>query len=207
MRRRQALDVSKRSGARILIEVEKEKVADRLVIQLTRHVRVEANAIQRVAEDQDVADLRVIEGLDPKVVPSTEQAPPGTIPNRKREIPYQVLQAVFAPCFVGSEYELGVGRTAEVCPATISKLLYQFGLTVNARVCRDPEPTVQAERLFFRSRFVSAPQKRMSEPDRTIAPDLLGIRPAERHEVRHAAQQFAVDRPAVEPHDADYSTH
>src|SRR2546422_7865055 len=147
MRRRQPLDVSKNGSARILIEVEEQKVADRLVIQFIRHVRVEANTIEGIAEDQTVANPSVIKRLDPKMVPPTEQALAWTIPYPKCKVAHQVLQAVFAPLRIRTQDQFFITYRLTRLRVLDAKVSHQLGARVNSCISGDPGSATKGEWL------------------------------------------------------------
>src|ERR1700746_2672170 len=98
---RQPLDVSERRSPRFPDHVEKEKISNRKIIQSIGDCRMSANAIQRVAEEQNLVKPRVIKRFDAEVISRTKQSLVAVIPDRKRKISQQSLHATRAPYSVG----------------------------------------------------------------------------------------------------------
>ena len=81
-----------------------------------------ADAVQRVAKDDGLPQMGIKEWSDAKMIPRTEQAPAGSIPDCKGEISKQVLDAVLAPGTVGPKQQLNVRHSRFNVLATCSQL-------------------------------------------------------------------------------------
>src|SRR5882762_6735319 len=66
MRGREPLHVTKTRRRVVVVQPKQQKVADRCVVELVGHFRMNSNAIQRITEQKTVTELRVVEGPDTK---------------------------------------------------------------------------------------------------------------------------------------------
>ena len=66
---RQPLDVTKACRRVIAVQAKQQKIANRDFVELFGHFRMNAYAIQRVAEQKKFTELRVVEGPDSKMIP------------------------------------------------------------------------------------------------------------------------------------------
>ena len=70
MRGRQALDIRKGRRRRFPVVAKQQKITDRRVVDLAGDSRVEAKAVQRVAENEPECRLGIVERLDAEMVPA-----------------------------------------------------------------------------------------------------------------------------------------
>src|SRR5437016_1845336 len=83
----------------------------------------------------------------------------------------------------------------------------EFFLGIYPRVSDDPELVIEREGLLFVFGFVRGFEQGMAKADMALDPDLLGVRTAEAHSVRHPAQKRTIHGSFVQVEDADDSTH
>ncbi len=83
----------------------------------------------------------------------------------------------------------------------------QFGACIDPRVRDDVQAIIEAARLRFRSRFPCGAQHGVAQADVVPNPNLLRVRTAECQKPRHAFQQRAIDRSAVQIQNAHNSAH
>ena len=98
----QPLDVPKAGGRVVVVQAKQEKVANRGFIELFGHFRMNANAIQGVAEQKKVAELCIVKGPDSEMIPGAKEVFRARIPYRKRKISVQVLHAGCSPDRIGA---------------------------------------------------------------------------------------------------------
>src|SRR5882762_2373264 len=97
MRGRQPLHVTKARCRVVVVQPEEQKIADGRVVELFGHFRMHSNAIQRVAEEEKIAKMRVVERPDAEMIPRAKKVFCSRIPNRKRKITAQMLDAGCSP--------------------------------------------------------------------------------------------------------------
>ena len=107
--RRQAANVSEGGGVDLLVGAEHEKIGDRRVVQLARPRRMQADAVERVAEDDGLPELRVGEGLHAQMIARAEQTLLRLVPHGEREVAQQVRHAILTPDTVGAEDQFHIG--------------------------------------------------------------------------------------------------
>ena len=141
------------------------------------------------------------------MIAGAKQVFPRTIPDCESEVAKKMVDAVLPPGVIGAQKEFDIGRGAE----TALRLIFQFANQVRARVQPDvgynPSRPVQAEGLALGFRLRRGLQKRMTESNRAIHPDLLGIRTTKSQEIRQTLQRVAFDWTLIEVQNADDTTH
>ena len=151
--------------------------------------------------------MGVIERLDAQMIATAKQTFSRTIPDPEGEVAQQVVDTVLSPGEIGAQKELDIGRG----PETVLGLIFQFGDQVRARIQTsvgdNPNCSVQAEGLVLSFRLCRGLQKRMTESNRAIHPDLLRIRTAKSQEVRQILQRVAFDWTLIQVHNADDAAH
>ena len=204
---RQPRDALERGRGRVPVHAEQKEISDGEIVQIVGNRRVKANAGQRIAEHEEVPTLRIVEGLHAEVVPGAKDPTLSPIPDGEREVPDQVIDAVVAPRMISVQDELRVVGELGARATLRLELRDQIGPRVDARVGREPDVAVETERLTFSLGLPGSSQHRVAESDRAVAPNLLRVGPAIRHEVGHSPQQFAIDRRAVQVDDPHDPTH
>ena len=111
MRSRQPPNAGEARPGRLLDAPNAKKIGDRLIVERARHARVQPDAVQRAAEDEEAGALGVEERLDAEVVPRAEQPATLAVPDGEREVAEQVPHARLAPDSVGVQDE---GRVRSV---------------------------------------------------------------------------------------------
>ena len=66
------MNIGQRSVAGFLVQIEQQEIGDGKVIQLIRDCWMPANAVQRIAEDKGLPQMRRKEGLHSKMIARTE---------------------------------------------------------------------------------------------------------------------------------------
>src|ERR1700722_12698541 len=97
MGRREPANVSKGSGGFVAVQSEQQKVAYGCFVQVRRNVRMLPQAIQDVAEQEEFAKFGVIKRPDAEMVARAKKFPFARVPDRKRKIAAQALDAVLSP--------------------------------------------------------------------------------------------------------------
>src|SRR2546425_472581 len=69
MRGRQPLNITKARRRVVVVQPKQQKIADGRVVKLLGHFRMNSNAIQRIAEQEKISELRVVERPDSKMIP------------------------------------------------------------------------------------------------------------------------------------------
>src|SRR5438552_7529620 len=147
VRRRYALNIGKRRGGWVLVQIEQQKIGDGKVIQFIRDCWMLPDAVQSVAEDHALPPMCIKERLHSKMIARTEQVLLEPIPDGKREITEQVLDTFFTPYPVGSKQQLNVSRSLLDVFAMRGEFPHEVGLRIHARVGNDPNATVEREGL------------------------------------------------------------
>src|SRR5262245_14915695 len=110
---------------------------------------MQAHAIEGVAEDERLAELRVVERLDAEVVARAEEAMFEGVPNRKREVADQMCRALISPRTVGAEDQLRIPGISSNRLARVVQRGGELVPRVDARVGDDEATAVDGERLFI----------------------------------------------------------
>ena len=97
------MDVRKAGGGLVLVQVEEQKVGDGQIVQPVGYSRVLANAVQRTAEDEFLAEMCVEEWLDAQMVARTKETLFLTVPDGEGKVPQQMLDAILAPYQIGAQ--------------------------------------------------------------------------------------------------------
>ena len=168
-----------------------------------------AQAIERVAEKKKLSQLGIVERLHSKMIARAKQQFLPRVPDRKCEIPAQMLHALRAPGRVGAQDQVGVrGRAARGAMAFLRELLFQFLAAIDPRIRGDPELAVEAGGLPLDLRFARGAQQGVAQADRAVRPGITPVRPAVGKKMSERLQQRPVHRRAtaiVDAHDAAQS--
>ena len=137
-------------------------------------------------EVEDVADLRVVERLDPEPVARAQQLLLDLIPERIRKHPPQAIERAGAPAIMCAQHNLGVA----VGPEGASQLEPQLGIVVDLAVVGDPAACVVPHRLVAGRGRVDDAQAPMAEADMAalVYPDARVVRTAMSDEIAHHLQ-------------------
>src|SRR5919108_2226580 len=169
-----------------------------------------ANAIQRIAQDQQRANLRIIERLDAEMIARAKEFFVLSVPDGKREIACQVINASLAPRCIGLQEQFAVRRARTHLPLGALQLRDQLLARIQPRVAHNPIAFRQAQRLLFVFRFVCGAKERMAHSYGMVHPDVLAIRSAKGKKIGQGLQQPALYWRIVPVHDANetaQSTH
>ena len=167
-----------------------------------------AQAIQRVAEEEQLAQFTIVERLNPKMVARTEKRFPLCVPDSERKISSKVLNAVGAPCCVRSQNQFGIGRRRckRVATAASRILLLKFVATVDPGISRDPQ-VPEVRRLPIEFRLNSSAQHRVAQANGAMRPGLSRVGSAIRKKMSEVLQQRPVNRRSAKIEHADDAAH
>ena len=111
---------------------------------------MQANAVERVADDDRRAEPGVEKRLDAQLIARAEQALSRCVPDEEGEVAGEVRHTLLAPPTVGAEDQLGIGGIdARLAVASLLKLGDEVGARIDARVGDDPALAVECQRLRF----------------------------------------------------------
>ena len=135
-------------------------------------------------EVEDVADLGVVERLDPEAVARAEQLLLALVPERVGEHAAQAVERVRAPAVVGAHHDLGVAVGPE---AAAADLRAQLGVVVDLAVVGEPAVRVVAHRLVPGGRGIDDREPAVTEPDvaALVRPDARVVGPAMGDQAAH----------------------
>lgn len=205
--RREAPNVGKAGGGRVLVSAEEQEIGDGQVVEPVGNVRMPPDTVQGIAEHQAPARLRIIEGLDAQVVPGGKQPAPGPVPDGKGEIADKVQDTVFPPGLIGVEDEFDIGNILKVGAPACFKLPDEVGPAVYPGVGGNPDLAVLAARLAFRRRILGSLEQGMTQTHRAVVPDLLRVGAPVRHEFSHLTEQLLIHRLTVNIDEAHHAAH
>ena len=178
VRRGQAANVAKRGGRLVAVESEEQKIGNRGFVELVRDIRVEPQAIERVAEEKQVAEIGVVKRLDAKMISRAEERFSPRVPDGECKIAAQVLHARLAPCGVGVQDQFRIRRRLLNLASFVREFRFEFRATINPRVGGNPELAIEAGRLVLGEGLVRGSKKRVAEADRPVRPDFARVRTA-----------------------------
>ena len=98
VRRQQTPHIAERRRRVIEVQPKQQKIADRSFVERIRHVRMHPYAIQYTAEHELIVEIRVVKRFNAKVIACTKESFPAAVPDSKREVPSQMVDALRAPC-------------------------------------------------------------------------------------------------------------
>src|ERR1051326_253569 len=203
---RKSFDVGESSCGRFQIHATKQKIANGLLVETIRNRWMLPNAVKRIADDQGVSHLCVIKRFNTEPIARAKQLAPGPVPDGKREVTKQMIEAGFAPNFIGMQDQLSVVGVRGLGAFNL-KLVDQFDAAIDTHVRSQPHFSVTTQRLTFSLGFEGRAQHRVTETDMAFAPDFLRIRTPVSHKARHALKQRAIHGRAIQINNADDSTH
>lgn len=186
MSRRKSSDASEEGGLRVFVTLPEEEIANGLFIQPVGNRRVKTNTVQRVADDQAIPGLGVIERLYPEMISTAKQTPPSLVPDGESEVADQVVDAILTPGMIGAENQLDISGVFKLAMASGFELVYEIVSTVDSGIGDDPNVVIQAEWLPLAQRLIRRTQHRVAQTAPTINPGLLRVGGAESHVLSHA---------------------
>ena len=207
MRGWQPADVSEGGGVGCLVRAEQQEIGDREVVQIARYARMQADAIERVAEDDGLLELRVAERLHAEMIARAKKTMVGLVPHREREVAEQMRFAILAPDAVGAEDQFHVRSIRGELLSSRPELGDEVLPRIHARIRNDPAPAVDREWLLLALRFPGDSQQRMTEADVLHDARALAVRTPKRQVLRHPAEEALIDRRAVQIQHADDAAH
>jgi hypothetical protein len=149
VRRGKALHVGECRRARVLVEPEQQEVADGALVQRIADRGMEADAIERVAENEGASDAGIVEGLDAEAVAGAEEAAGWSVPDRKREIAEQVIDARVAPGLERVQDQASVALPRDVAMSDRLECRGEVPAIIDTRVGCDPDASVDAAWLLL----------------------------------------------------------
>ena len=207
MRGWQPADVSEGGGVGCLVRAEQQEIGDREVVQIARYARMQADAIERVAEDDGLLELRVAERLHAEMIARAKKTMVGLVPHREREVAEQMRYAILAPDAVGAEDQFHVRSIRGELLSSRPELGDEILPRIHSRVGHDPPPAVERERLLLALRLLGDSQQGVTEADVLRHPHALPVRTAKGQVLRHPAEQGRIDRRTVQIQHADNAAH
>src|SRR5215472_2928546 len=78
--RRQAPDILKNGGAVVVVQPEQQEIPNCGFIQFGSHERMQSQAVQRIAAEEDSFELRVIERFDAEMIARAKQLSVAGVP-------------------------------------------------------------------------------------------------------------------------------
>ena len=142
-------EIVKRGRGFVVVQPEQQEVGDGGVVEFAGNIGMGSYAIEGVAEQKEILQLRVVERFDTEVVTGAEQQLIGRVPNGERKIPAKMVNAVRAPDGITSENQFGIGRGVADFAARSPELSDQRGSLIESRVSGHPQLIVKACRLPF----------------------------------------------------------
>src|SRR5260370_36542175 len=97
------MNISESCGGSILVQSEKNKIANCNFVDFGSDVRVQTKTVEGVAENKGRLGLGIIKLPDAELVASAEEMPLANIPQREYEVSDEVSNTVFAPSLIGVE--------------------------------------------------------------------------------------------------------
>src|SRR5580704_16613783 len=97
VRWRKTADFAEGGGCDVAVEAEEKEVGDGGVVEVGRNVRMQAQAIEHVAENKLRTDFGIVEGLHAKVVARAEKSFAHLIPHGEGEVALKMIDAVASP--------------------------------------------------------------------------------------------------------------
>src|ERR1700738_2800010 len=100
---RESFHIRKSRSRRLKIHLKKQKVPNRVVVQVIRNSGMDFQTVCRTAENEMALLDSIVEGPDTEMIPGAEQLSSGVIPNCKRKVADQVFDTLLAPSLVSIE--------------------------------------------------------------------------------------------------------
>ncbi len=197
MSRRQALNVAKGGYGFVVVQPEQQEVGDGGIVEFAGNIGMGSYAIEGVAEQKEILQLRVVERFDAEVIAGAEQQLIGRIPNGEREIAAKMVDAIRAPSGVTPQDQFGIGRGFADVAIRSAELTDQVRSLIEARVSGQPQPIVKPRRLPLSTHLRRCLQQRVPEANFAVVPDSARVRPAVRYVIGKRLQEPRIDRRAV----------
>ena len=185
-------------GPRSGDESEREVQVHRLEVDLRWDESAREDCLELGAEQQDTADLGVVERLDSKPVPCEKRPAPLRIPDREGEDPVQGLRHCVADAAVQVREDLRVTGRAE--PMTCGREVLAEGLlVVQLAVLDGHDRAALVRHRLMASYHVDDAQPAHTHRDTFVEVVAVVVRPAVKHRVGHPSQHVLVERYARGP--------
>ncbi len=157
---------------------------------------MEAQAIKRVAEQEEIARFRIVERLDAELVtPAEEKLLPG-IPDSEGKIAAQMLDTFFTPGGIRVQDQIGIRSGMPYTASFLFEFSFQFGAAVEPRISGNPVLPVETCGLALVERFVRGAQHRVAKSEGAGRPGLAGVGTTVVKGMRKSAEEFPLHRSA-----------
>src|SRR5215208_3356036 len=148
------------------------------LVEPTRYLRNAKERFDLGGEDKDTAGPKIVERLNPHVIPGAGQFLTPLVPDCKGEVAQKFLRAAFAPLPVGAKDQFTIADLLARAGGD-AKSRYELIPVVEANVGGEYEVSAlphQGELLV--ERFRGRPEHPVTETDGTFAPRALSVRPS-----------------------------
>ena len=173
-------------------EAERQERVDRLVVQIGGNEPAREHALQLGPEDEEVADLRVVERLDPQAVACQHRPPLATVPEREAEHPAELPRKLGARVFVEVRDDLGVAAGQKRMAAAFQPGP-DLAVVVELPVLHGPDPPVFVGDGLVAALDVDDAESAHPESDAVGQIRAAVVGPAVRHDVRHPVERLRGD--------------
>src|SRR5579885_206776 len=207
MRRRQPVDIREGGGGGVLIEIEKQEIRDRLLIEPAANAGIKPQAVQGIAKYECGTGMKIVKWFDTQMVARAEQMLIAGVPDCKCEIAQQMFGAAFAPHMVSVQYQLGVGCSGSYRPALGNEFVHQIEAVVDAGVGGDPHLAIEGAGLMFMLGLPRGAQHGVAETGVAADPHRLRVGAAKGQGLGQPAKQGAINGPTARPDYADDTAH
>ncbi len=170
----------------LALEVERQRVG----VDPPRQAGERQQRLQLRAEHQRPPVPSVVERLHAQVVAGNEELPLRLVPQREREHPGEPGQHAFAPLSPAQQDRLAVAVGREPVPGRL-ELAPQLAEVVDLAVEHQRKRTVGADERLPAAGEVDHRQAPMTEADRSVEVEAVGIRAAVGERRRHRRQRGA----------------
>lgn len=207
VRGRKTMDAGKNRGRGVLRGTMQQEISDGELVQTGCGLRLHANAIQRVAEDQPSPRLRIIKGLNAQLVMCAEERLALPVPDRETEVSQQAIEASLPPGSVGAKDQLGIAGAFGACVPGALQFGEKAGAGIQPRVGHYPQAAIETEWLLLVGGLWRGAEQGMTQTDSLADPGLLRVGPAKAHELSQRLQEGAVDRFPTHAQNTNDSAH
>ena len=186
---------------------EQEEIGDCQFVQPVAYCGMLPETLERVAENEAGANMRVEERFDSHLVTGAKKTATRRVPNSEGKVSQQAIDAALSPNPIGAKNEFNVGSIFEIGLAVVTKLGNEIAPVVDPGIRDNPSVGVEAERLKLALGFPSRFQQRMTEANPAFEQHALCIGSPKRQRIGHSFKQTGIDRSAVGVQDSNDAAH